>query len=45
MGQPWPRGSGWQLERMGNHAPRGMVIQGGSPPGQNPAYRFSALDF
>ncbi len=30
------------LRRLGNKAPRGMVIDGGEPPGQNPAYRPSA---
>ena len=37
-----PRDPGWQLERMGNHVPRGMVIQRGKPLGQNPAYKPSA---
>ncbi len=26
-----PRGSGWQLDRLGNKCGRGMVIQGGNP--------------
>ncbi|GGE43981.1 hypothetical protein GCM10011517_09560 [Actibacterium pelagium] len=26
-----PRGPGWQLEHVGNGAPRRMVIQGGNP--------------
>ena len=37
-----PRGPGWQLDRRGNACGRGMVIHGGRPPGQNPAYRPSA---
>ncbi len=37
-----PKGPGWQLDRPGNGSGRGMVIQGGQPPGQNPAYRPSA---
>lgn len=37
-----PRGPGWQLDHAGNGAGRGMVIQGGQLPGQNPAYRPSA---
>ena len=37
-----PGGPGWQLDRPGNGCGRGMVIQGGQPPGQNPAYRPSA---
>ena len=37
-----PRGPGWQLERVSNGAPRGMVIEGRQLPEQNPAYRPSA---
>ena len=33
---------GWQLDPASNSGARGMVIQGGKPPGQNPAYRPSA---
>ncbi len=40
-----PEGPGWQLDRVGNGVGRGMVIQGGQPPGQNPAYRPSAQLF
>ncbi len=37
-----PAGPGWQLEPFGNKGRRGMIIEGGSPLGQNPAYRPSA---
>ena len=36
-----PRGPGWQLDPVRKGGGRGMVIQGGQPPGQNPAYRPS----
>jgi hypothetical protein len=37
-----PEGPGRQLDPVGNGGGRGMVIHGGQPPGQNPAYRPSA---
>ena len=40
-----PRDPGWQLERVGNGGPRGMVIEPRQRGEQNPAYRLSAFTF
>jgi len=45
MGTLRPRNPGRQLDPAGNGGTRGMVIQGVSAPGQNPAYRSSARIF